>query len=115
MRSQFDRLDTGVVGAGSDREPVGGETLDKCRRHSEIAPVKPDERCAPAERVHACSWNGPHGPLLPDQTARQPIDHERRVGRRRFGVAGIGEARHVPRKLNNRVLKAGACAKKRLP
>src|SRR5687768_15296442 len=112
MCRQFNRLNTGIIGPSSNREPMSDETFNICRCNSEVAPMKTHKRYAPAERVHSSSWNGSHGALLRDQAAGQPIDHERLVGLSRFGVVGISEARHIPSKLNDCVLKAAACSKK---
>jgi hypothetical protein len=103
--SEFNGFNTSVLGAGSDREPVGDESLNIDRRETKIAPMKSGEGLTAANVVHSSSWNGSHGALLRDETADQSIDHQRPVAGSRFGVIGLNEAGHIAGELDGRVLK----------
>jgi len=68
-----------------------------------------------AQSVHSSSWNGSHGSLLSQQTAGQPVNHERLLAWSRLGVVGISQTRHITSELDDCVLKPAGRSKEWLP
>jgi hypothetical protein len=112
--SELNRLNTRIIRTGRDRKAVSSKALDIRRREAEVTPMERHERCTASERVHPSSWNRRDGALLRNETAGQPIDHERLRARSRLGVIRISEARHIPSELDDGVLKPAACPEERL-
>jgi hypothetical protein len=105
VRREFNGFNASVVGAGSDREPVGDESLNIGRRDTKIAPMKSKEGLTAANVVHSTPWNSSDRALLRDETAVQSIDHQSPFAWIRFGMIGVSEAGHIAGELDDRVLK----------
>ena len=115
MLCEFDGFNASVFGVGSDREPVGNESLDVGRRQTKVAPVKSGEGLAADNIVHPSTWNSGHGALLGDQTAAQSIDDQSPFASSAFRVIRVDQAGYIASELDDRVLKASARSHERLP